>query len=54
VRRSVKINQLTNGWHLTLYTGRAQSGVLTRFFVGEVGNDKCFTGNWQSYGVFSS
>lgn len=54
VQRSVRINQLTNGWHLTLYTGRSQSGVLTRFFATEVGGDKCFVGSWQSYGLFSS
>jgi hypothetical protein len=53
-RQSVRINQLTNGWHLTLYTGLKQSGVLTRFFATEVGSNKCFTGSWQSYGLFSS
>ncbi|KAJ4286744.1 hypothetical protein N0V90_012996 [Kalmusia sp. IMI 367209] len=51
---SVRIFQLTNGWHLTLYTGKAQSGVLTRFFATEVGADKCFVGSWQSWGLFSS
>ncbi|KAJ4358713.1 uncharacterized protein N0V89_003297 [Didymosphaeria variabile] len=53
-KHSVRILQLTNGWHLSLYTGLQQSGVLTRFFATEVGADKCFVGSWQSYGLFSS
>ncbi|KAL1613241.1 hypothetical protein SLS60_001473 [Paraconiothyrium brasiliense] len=53
-KHSVRILQLTNGWHLSLYTGLKQSGVLTRFFATEVGADKCFVGSWQSYGLFSS
>ncbi|KAF2638557.1 hypothetical protein P280DRAFT_471158 [Massarina eburnea CBS 473.64] len=53
-QHSVRIFQLTNGWHLTLYTGAKQSGVLTRFTATEVGADKCFVGSWLSNGVFSS
>ena len=53
-QKSVRITQLTNGWHLSLYTGLKQSGVLTRFFVGEVGANKCYTGSWLSYGLYSS
>ncbi|KAF2715073.1 hypothetical protein K504DRAFT_486832 [Pleomassaria siparia CBS 279.74] len=53
-QRSVRINQLTKGWHLTLYSGRSLSGVLTRFFATEVGSERCFVGSWLSYGLFSS
>lgn len=53
-QQSVRINQLTNGWHLSLYTGLKQSGVLTRFFATEVGANKCYYGSWQSYGLYSS
>ena len=53
-QQSIRITQLTNGWHLSLYTGSQQSGVLTRFYAGEVGANKCYTGSWLSYGLFSS
>jgi hypothetical protein len=52
-QHSVKVNQLTNGWHLTLYSGKLQSGVVTRFFSSNVG-EACWVGSWQSWGVFSS
>ncbi|KAF1359391.1 hypothetical protein EJ07DRAFT_18526, partial [Lizonia empirigonia] len=52
-QQSVRINQLTNGWHISLYTGLKESGVLTRFYATEVGANKCYTGSWLSYGLFS-
>jgi hypothetical protein len=29
-KHSVRILQLTNGWHLSMYTSKKQSGVLTQ------------------------
>ena len=53
-QHSIKILQLNNGYHLTLYTGSSQSGVLTRFGATEVGADKCYTGSWLSNGVYAN
>ena len=53
VQHTVRIFQLTNGFHLTLYSGAAQSGVRTRFTATEVGADLCFIGSWLSWGLFN-
>ncbi|KAI0127021.1 hypothetical protein BJ170DRAFT_426458 [Xylariales sp. AK1849] len=52
-QQSIRIYKLYDGYHLNMYNGWDQSGDWAVLTPSQVGTDKCYQGNWVSYGLYS-